>query len=186
MANDISSFLVKGLDKTVVLKLATEVGLDHDLYVHLLKLIEKGETTPSMKASWILSTVSEVNPTFATNNASQILKLLQGARIGGVQRELIKTLYEIPLKNDQQGQFIDICFRLLTEPKSDVGVKHYCAGLLEKASVQFPELKNELIALLQSQQELYTPAWQRYTRTRLLRLTTEHKRIIAVRNKKGH
>ncbi len=184
MAKDISVFLVKGLNKTVVLKLATEVGLDHSLYLHLLKLIEKGETTPAMKASWILSTVSEVNPTFASKNATKIIKLLQSATIGGVQRELLKTLYEIPLKNDQQGQFIDISFRLLSEPKSDVGVKYYCAGILEKAAKQFPELKNELITLLQSQQELYTPAWQKYTKTRIQRLTAENTRIIALRRKK--
>lgn len=154
----------------MVSSLAEEAVCDESFYKQLIKEVETGSTTHAMKASWILGTGSSIDLELATKYASKILLLALCARVGGVQRELLKTLNDVNLHEKEQGVLLDFCFKKLVDANSDLAVKYYSAAQIEKSLKKYPELQNEYMSVLEGTLEMHTEAWKRYTSKRLLRL----------------
>ena len=170
MLKDLSTILVKGLGKKVVSDLANEAAMDAKLYEELLGFVETGTPTQAMKSSWIIGTATEIDNTFASKNSSRILALALNSKVGGVQREMLKALNGIKLKEDDEGVFLNFCFQKLAEAESDLAVKYHSAAEIERALKKYPELLNEFITLLEGSLDMHTEAWKRYTMKRIGKL----------------
>lgn len=170
MRRDLSTILVRGIGKQVVSSFAVEAAEDESFFNDLLDVIEQREITPSMKASWIISTSAEINQQYARKNSVRILTLLKAATIGGVQRELIKTLSILKLNEDELGILIDYSFQKIAEATSDLAIKYHAAHIIEKSLAKYPELKTEYISLLEGTLDMHTEAWRKYTHKRIARL----------------
>lgn len=155
---------MKGMGKNDVLILSIEALKDEKFYVELLDEIEKGEVTPSMKASWILGTVTGIDKRFATRYANRLVALLKNATVGGVQRELLKSLYKVDINNESEGILVNTCFQLLQDNQSDLAVKYYCVKVIQRMLKRYPDLKGELVEILKSQQEIHTASWCRQSK----------------------
>lgn len=160
---DVLSLLVKGLGKQAAVDLGTRAAEDAKFFELLVDQIRSGKKTPAMKASWVLQHAASLNQQLATKHAEEFMTLLEKERVGGVQRELLKILGHCKWTADDEGKYIDICFKFLNSPTADVGAKYHCISNIKSVLKKHPELKGELLASLESQKELYTDAWKRYT-----------------------
>jgi len=163
MQGDIKSLLVKGLGKKATTELALRANSDTAFYELLLASIKTGEQTPAMKASWIIGTAARLDAAPAQAHAGALFKLLKAASIGGVQRELLKTLEVVRFGDDIEGEFVDYCFQLIRKPGIDVGIRYYCLRILQKRSRKYPELKDELCLILEEIQDWHNEVWKRHT-----------------------
>lgn len=156
--------LVKGLGKKAVTELAAAAAVDETLYKTLLKNVAADESTRAAKSAWALSHVSDINHQFPLKHVDELLRILQSATVGGIQRELLKTLYPIKLTEKQYGKLIDLSFRFLSDPKTDVGVKYYATYILTEAIKLYPDLNQEFILALEETASWHNEVWQRHVR----------------------
>jgi hypothetical protein len=162
MHPDIDTYLTKGLKKELLQEAAHRAAHDEVFFEALVAALVEGKKTPAMKASWILQHASAANALFASKRSSLFLELLHREKSGGVQRELIKILGWIAWKEDEEGAYIDACFRVLNSAGADVGTKYNCVHNISQVLKKYPELKEELLASITAQRDVNTDAWQRY------------------------
>lgn len=167
---ELSEVLVKGMGKHVVDKLAAQANDDPVLYRELLDVLETQETTPAMKASWVLANAARLDKAPAQKHGSRFLQLLFNARIGGVQRELMKVLEVVELSDEEEGRFVDLCFQLLRQPGLDVGIRYYGLRILRQKVKKYPDLKPELITSLEEVLSWHNDVWKRHTSNAIVAL----------------
>jgi hypothetical protein len=169
--NQPEQILVKGLGKSAVIKLAATAAKDEKLYQTLLGYINVDQSTRAAKAAWVLSHVSEVNHQFPLKYAEELLDNLQRATVGGIQRELLKTLYSLKLPEKQYGKLIDLAFRFLSDRNTDVGVKYYATYILLEAQKLFPDLTNEFKFAMEETSSWHNEVWQRHVKKYLEKIS---------------
>lgn len=177
MNKPINEILVKGIGKKEVALLALEASKDEKFFLELLRVIEVGEKTPAMKATWIIGTSAEKDARLIQKHSSRILEILLADKQSGYMRELIKALVEVQLQEKDEGPFINYCFEQLNRNGIDVAIKYASIKGIEKFLSKYPELKVELISTLESQLDLNTEAWKRYV-TRIISRLNKTKRIV--------
>jgi hypothetical protein len=171
--------LTKGMHKSDVDLCASAVVQEPKLFKELLDIVASGEVTPAMKAAWVLGKASELNRALPSKHVARIIELLGQAKISGVQRELIKTLFKLNLQEEEESRILDLCFHFLNHSESDVAVRHHALKILLALTKKYPDLRQELIASLEAQLEYNTAAWARYTRKTLAKLKQDKKRSAA-------
>ncbi len=176
MNENLNDVLVKGLGKKATLEFAELANADKNFYSQLLRVIDKGETTPAMKASWILGTAARLDAQPAQRQIEKLIGLLEKATIGGVQRELLKVLEVVKMNPESEGIFVDYCFKLIQRPGIDVGIRYYCLRILKRALKKYPDLKGELIMALEEIQDWHNAPWKRYITKALNSLHTADRR----------
>ncbi len=170
MEKPLNELLVRGIGKKEISAIAEHAVTDDELFEGLLRTVETGEKTPAMKAAWIIGTASEVyDAAQATTYASRILQLVVTETTSGIVRELMKALIKADLDEKSEGLFLDFCFKSLSS-NVDVAVKYTANKAIEQALKKYPDLKDEFIAVLESQLYANTEAWTRYTMKIISRL----------------
>jgi hypothetical protein len=162
--------LTKGMHKSDVDLCASAVVQQPKLFEELLDIVAKGEVTPAMKAAWILGKASELNRALPAKHVARIIELLSLAKVSGVQRELIKTLFKLNLQEEEESRLLDLCFHFLNHAESDVAVRNQALKILLALTKKYPDLKQEVIVSLEAQLEYNTEAWARYSGKTLAKL----------------
>ena len=170
MKRNLKESLVKGLGKKGAVEFAQMANADADVYREFIDIIDQGETTPAMKASWILGTAARLDPLPAQAHGPAWIRLLEHTKIGGVQRELLKVLEVVKMSPDTEGKFIDFCFELMRRPAIDVGIRYYCLRILNRAVKKYPDLKGEICMTLEEIQDWHNDVWKRYVAKALKKL----------------
>jgi hypothetical protein len=162
MKGNLKESLVKGLGKKNAIEFAQMANAHPQIYQEFIDIIESGESTPAMKASWILGTAARIDALPAQPHGPVLIRLLEQAAIGGVQRELLKVLEVVKMDADTEGKFIDYCFRLMRRPGIDVAIRYYCLRILNRAVKKYPDLKGELILTMEEIQDWHNDVWKRH------------------------
>ncbi len=139
-------------------------GAEKDLYIrevvgskaHFETLVELALHDPdpvAWRASWILDGSDEQQPGLGRPYLVRIIKALPELESKGALRTLLRMLsrYEIP--EESQGLLIDLCFKYLTSELYPVAVKAHAMQIVYNHVLLYPELKDELVAVLEDQME---------------------------------
>ncbi len=171
MKKPLSDLLVKGIGKNDIAVIAANASSDEQMFCQLLEIIQSDNGTPAMKASWIIGTAADKKQTQLIEKYSDsIMNLVLTKSTGGVVRELMKALTASKLSDEQQGVYLDFCFRQLTRNDVDVAIKYNANKYIEKALKKYPELKSEFISILESLLDSHNDAWKKYTARIIARL----------------
>ena len=105
------------------------------------------------RACWVLDGSDELRPGLARKYISEIVTALPGLESKGTLRSLLRLLarYDIPEKD--QGLLIDQCFSYLVSELYPVAVKAHAMQIIYNHVLLYPELKGELIAVIEDQVE---------------------------------
>lgn len=123
----------------------TDHVLDHpETYPLLIGFVSKGSETQAMKASWVMAHVRKRDASFSLNNQSQLIDLLLQARIGGVQRELLKCLEGLHLDETNQEELLNFAWTGLTNMEYDFAVRYLCLRVLRFYAKRHKDLLQEL------------------------------------------
>lgn len=143
--------MVKGLQVTVVRKLAKEAACDPEILEALITLVSSEKPTPAMKASWILAKALEENPNQNPEVYASVFDLVRLSQQGGVLRELFKGLMLSNVPESLHGRHIALCFEYLNLPMVDVAVRSNCMKTLHNYVKLYPELTAEFYDSLEYQ-----------------------------------
>jgi hypothetical protein len=90
-----------------------------------------------------------------------------------VQREILKIISHCSLPEEMEGWFLNKCFMILQSPTTEVAAKYHSISFILAQTKRFPELKLELVSILEEQVTWHTPAWQRYIGKIITKLTKQ-------------
>ncbi len=126
------------------------IGSTPEIYIDLINLAFSKEMPACWRAAWVMDHLSELHPTLPENHIDQLWKNIPD-QADGVKRSILRMLcrYEIP--KEQQGVATDLCLDWLVKESVPVAIKVYCMEILLNITREYPDLKEEFIAILEDQ-----------------------------------
>jgi len=139
-------------------------GAEKDLYIkevvgseaHFETLLELALHDPdpvAWRASWILDGSDEQKPGLGQPYLGKIIKALPDLESKGSLRTLLRMLCRYDIPEESQGLLIELCFNYLTSELYPVAVKAHAMQIVYNHVLLYPELKDELVAVLEDQME---------------------------------
>ena len=105
------------------------------------------------RACWILDGADEKRPGLAREYIPEIVRRLPSLESKGTLRSLLRLLTRNEIPEDEQGLLIDLCFNYLVSELYPVAVKAYSMEIIYHHVLLYPELKHELITVIEDQAE---------------------------------
>jgi hypothetical protein len=139
-------------------------GAEKDLYIreviaskaHLDTLVDLALHDPdpvAWRASWVLDGSDEQAPGLAIPFLHKLVQALPTLESKGSLRSLLRMLCRHDIPEQDQGLLIDLCFGYLSSELYPVAVKAHAMQIIYNHVLIYPELKDELVAVLEDQME---------------------------------
>ena len=119
----------------------------------LLQLALHEKDPLAWRASWVLDGADEKRPGMAREYIPEIVRRLPSLESKGTLRSLLRLLTRNQIPEDEQGLLIDLCFNYLVSELYPVAVKAYSMEIIYHHVLLYPELKHELITVIEDQAE---------------------------------
>jgi len=123
------------------------------LFDELLHLTLHAKDPLAWRACWILDGSDEQQPGLARPCLVKIIKALPALKSKGSLRSLLRMLCRHDIPEESQGLLIDLCFKYLTSELYPVAVKVHAMQIIYNHVLLYPELKDELVAVLEDQMD---------------------------------
>lgn len=140
--------------------MVTYVGNSPKRFAALVEVFFNGPYRVTQRAAWPLSACVENHPDLIKPHLKKILQqTVKAGQPDAVKRNTIRLLQYIPIPKSLQGLAADVCFQLLANPKEPVAIRAFSITVLTGLAKMEPDLKNELIPLVEQQLPYSTPAF---------------------------
>lgn len=148
---NIRESLIKDHSKGMAEKLSTEIGNSKQRFASLMKLFLHDEPMITQRASWVVSHCADKHPDLIKPwIGPMVINLKKDIHIA-VKRNTVRVLQFVDIPEDEMGELADVCFNFLSSAKEPVAVKVFSMTILFNLCRQIPELKNELLPLIEDQ-----------------------------------
>jgi len=131
--------------------LIQEVVKSESHFTVLLELAIHEKDPLAWRACWVLDGSDELKPGLATAHISTIVNALPGLDSKGSLRSLLRLLCRHNIPEEEQGLLIDLCFSYLVSELYPVAVKAHAMQIIYLHVLIYPELKDELVAVIEDQ-----------------------------------
>lgn len=125
-------------------------------------------------SSWLLIHIAEKYPARILPYHAQLIDQYLILIDPSAQRNLANCLTKLPSTTYREGELLDLLFNQLIDSTSKVAVKVYAMYLIVDFIQKFPELKSELIAILEKNLVHESPAYHAAVRKVMKRLAKIH------------
>jgi hypothetical protein len=133
-------------------KVVAYVGSNSSRFSELVSLFLEGPYRVTQRAAWPLSCCIEDNPKLVEPHLKKILNhALKPCVHDAVKRNVVRLLQFIEIPKRLQGLTATICFQFFTDKKEPIAVRVFSMTVLSNLAKKLPELKNELIPLIEDQ-----------------------------------
>lgn len=139
-----------GIEKDLLIG---EVIKSESHFTALLQLALCEKDPLAWRASWVLDGSDERKHGLARKHIPQIVQALPQLESKGSLRSLLRMLTRYNIPEDEQGLLIDLCFTYLVSEQFPVAVKAHAMLIIYNHVLLYPELKNELIAVIEDQED---------------------------------
>jgi hypothetical protein len=146
--------ILKGQSKERVVLVATWIGSDKRRFAELMDLVLNGDLVVVQRASWIMNLVFEKHPQLVTPYLDQLLpKMHEKGQHVALKRHIIRILQDMDIPEKHHGAVMNACFDFLADPAETVAVRCFSMSVLDNLSRVYPEIRQELVAILEDQLE---------------------------------
>ena len=130
--------------------IANWAGSNAERIADLVDIALNTDGQTAARALWALEKVAAAHHNILLPHISAIVAFLPRFTISGMRRIACKILMLTDVPQDFDGTIIDFCFRMLETPNEPIGVKANCLSLIANRLSDYPELKPELKAIVDS------------------------------------
>ena len=130
--------------------IANWAGSNAERIADLVEIALNADGQTAARALWALEKVAAAHHNILLTHISAIVAALPRFTFSGMRRIACKILMLTDVPKDFDGPIIDFCFRMLETPDEPVGVKANCMSLIASRLADYPELKPELKAKVDS------------------------------------
>jgi hypothetical protein len=157
---DIRKSILQEFSKTQIMKVVDYVGDSPARFKVLVNVFLAGPYRVTQRASRPLSYCVERHPTLIAPHLKAILKNLKKPGIHtSVKRNTIRLLQFTNIPKRFHGQVADLCFQFLSSRKEPVAVKVFSMTVLASLTQHIPDLRRELMLIVEDQLPLASPAF---------------------------
>jgi len=117
----------------------------------LYNLIFTGKGKTKWRAAWVFEHVFLAQPDMINPYIPELIKRFPDIKDDGVRRHFAKILSLSDINAMADGNLIDTCFSQLMSETIPVAVKTQCMQILFNITREYPDLKRELIMVLEEQ-----------------------------------
>ena len=156
----IKELLVAEHSKVQTLRVVDYIGEDNDKFEALMHLFFAENWILNQRASWPMPLIVESYPELISPYLEKLIKNLENPSHNAVVRNTVKLLQGIDIPEKFQGQVINICMKLLSDPKESVANRVFSMTVIYNISKKWPDLQNELRLLIESQMESESPGFK--------------------------
>ena len=138
--------------KATASKIVGYIGSDAVRFASLVKIFMQGPYRVTQRAAWPIS--------YCVQNHSELIKghlkkMIDFADQPGVddalKRNMTRLLQFVAIPRNLQCKVFDFCFHCLANPKEPIAVRVFSMTVLSNLAKENPELKNEIIPLIEDQ-----------------------------------
>jgi len=144
--------ILKEHTKATTSKIVTYVGSDPTRFATLVTIFLQGPYLVSQRAAWPISYCVQHHPELIKGHLKKIIDFADQPGVhDAVKRNTIRSLQFVAIPKNLQGKVFDFCFRCLANPKEPIAVRVFSMTVLSHLAKENPELKNEIIPLIEDQ-----------------------------------
>lgn len=144
--------LQKGFNKATCDRIVTYVGNDQERFSVLVDAFLNSEYRITQRAAWPLSYSVKKHPNLIEPHLKNIITNLKKPNLpDAVKRNTVRFLQFIEIPKSLHGIALDNCFKLLQDKKEPIAIKVFSMTVLANLVNEYPELKRELIDIIEDQ-----------------------------------
>jgi hypothetical protein len=149
---DFKALIKVDSSRVIADQIVDAVGDNPEYFKTILDLCFNEGYPIAMRAGRAVALCNEKYPSLIVPYLDQLVKKVAASKIDGVKRGILKTFCEsVDLNNfTNLGELVDLCFHWLANPKESIAIRYYSMQILYKTCLIEPELKNELIPILEN------------------------------------
>ncbi|MFA6403111.1 MAG: hypothetical protein WCX31_16030 [Salinivirgaceae bacterium] len=117
----------------------------------LVEITLSQEEKVSSRSSWVLEKLSDQFPGILDEYIPEIITAISTIESSSIRRTLAKVLMLHKIPESLEGQTLDFCLKMIERVKEPVAVKANCMTVLFNLLPKYPELKNEVFAIIETQ-----------------------------------
>ena len=151
MVPDFKALLKIDSSRVIVDQVVDAVGDNPAYFKFVLDLCFSEGYPVAMRAGRAVALCNEKYPSLIIPYIDQLVKMIKGSEIDGVKRGILQAFSEsVDMKLFVNlGELVDLCFSLLMNIKESISVMYYSMEILYKICIIEPELKFELIQVIE-------------------------------------
>lgn len=111
------------------------------------------------RASWVFNHIIEEKPNWLVPYINDLITWLPNS-VSSTQRDTLRSVTKYGVPTENEGAWIDICFDFLLDPDQAVAVKVHAMEIAFRITKKHPDLKNELLDVLDQFYEVSSYAFQ--------------------------
>jgi hypothetical protein len=152
--------LQKDFNKSTCDQIVKYIGNDQERFSMLVDAFLNSEYRITQRAAWPLSYSVKNHPELIKPHLRKIIHNLKKPKIhDAVKRNTVRFLQFIEIPKPLHGITLDNCFKLLLDKKEPVAIKVFSMTVLANLTLDYPELKNELITIIEDQMPYGSPGF---------------------------
>ncbi len=133
-------------------KIVGYVGKSPARFAQLVAVFLMGPYRVTQRAAWPLSYCIEQQPELLKPHLKKILALVGKKGVhDAVKRNVLRMLQFVHIPKGYQGITINLCLAFLADAKEPIAIRVFAMTVLSNIANEVPELKNELIPLIEDQ-----------------------------------
>lgn len=142
-------------------KVVQWIGSHQQRFDQLFTLFTSNEYKLVQRAAWPLSYAVAAHPVLIQKHVGKLLRYLEQPNLhDAVKRNSVRLLQDINIPQKYQGNVMNLCFAYIISPKEKPAVKAFSLTVLQNLSRQYPEIKNELRTIIETQWDNESPAFR--------------------------
>ena len=166
---DIQKYLMRNHYSRNAASLVKLIDSDTDHFDSLIEMMVIGPTHLASRASWIMSMMIEKQPARFQPYLKTIIQQLGKPGLSmPVKRHILRSLQFVDIPKRYHARLINQCFAFLQHTNEPIAVKVFAMTVLANITKHMPELRNELIIVLEDQLP-YASAGYRSRASKILR-----------------
>ena len=147
--------------KTQSDKVVKWIGNSQERFDELFKLFTGNEDRVISRAAWPLSYAVQAHPELIHKHFLKFVGNLRRPNLhDAVKRNTMRVLQEISIPKRFQGEIMNTCFTYISDPAEKPAVKAFSLTVLQNLARQYPDIRQELKLVIESQWENESPAFK--------------------------
>lgn len=146
----LASRLEKNINKQAAVAIATEIIQNEALFTELWTTIRTGEPPLPRRAAWVLESVVARAPWLWQRIYDEAVEVIQEEQHhGAIYRNLMKLFAEQAVPERHESFLYDLALQWVLLPQKPVAVRAHALSLAAKIAAPIPELREEVLLVLQ-------------------------------------
>lgn len=132
--------------------LMNDIGADPEKFSQMFALAMRDTYPLSMRAARVMQLCTEKYPSLLLPHVDTVIQALPLLKVEGVRRSYLRMLNDVVKQIDEEqiGLVTDMCFRWIKDMKQAIAVRVYSLDMLVQVIGLFPDLRFELIEILET------------------------------------